>query len=112
MAGPSPRTDALPPAASDKALSTPVIGAPSSVLSPAVNYVGFSVGTVDDIDTPGYAARSVKSRAARNSKPSSRADSVAAQHLVEQEDEALKRKLTIRAAAGRKSAATAGAVDP
>ncbi|MCK1479422.1 hypothetical protein ACVW1A_004861 [Bradyrhizobium sp. LB1.3] len=41
----------------------------------------------------GYAARTMKSRVARGSKPNSRADSIVAQHLVEQEDEALKRKL-------------------
>jgi hypothetical protein len=47
----------------------------------------------DDIDMSGYAARTMKPRVARCSKPNSRADSIVAQHLVEQEDEALKRKL-------------------
>lgn len=65
--GPSSRTDALRPAASNKVLSTPLIGAPASVLSPAGDYDGFSVGTVDDSKTSGYAARTMKSRAARPS---------------------------------------------
>lgn len=93
--GPAAATDALPPAASDKVSPPPVISGPPSSLNSAVDYDGFSVGTVDDSDTSSQAARTMRSRAAIGSKPNSGTDSIAGQQSADQEDEALKRKLTI-----------------
>ncbi|WGD48517.1 hypothetical protein QA641_22940 [Bradyrhizobium sp. CB1650] len=83
------------PTASDKLSSPPVIGGPPPSPNPAVDYDGFSVGTVDDGDTSGQAARPTRSRAAKASKPNLETDGVTGQELLDQEDEALKRKLTI-----------------
>lgn len=87
---PSSATNDTLPAASDKLSSTPVISSPPSP-NPALDYDGFSVGTVDDTDMSGQAARPTRSRAAKASKPKLETDSTA----LDQEDEALKRKLTI-----------------
>lgn len=73
-----------PPAASDRASSTPATSAPPRL--PSTDYDGFSVGSEDN-DTPDQATPPVRSRAAKNG--------TAGQPSVDQEDEALKRKLMI-----------------
>lgn len=87
--------DAFSQAASDKASPTPLIGGPRPPLNPAVDYDGFSVGPIDDSDRSGEAGRSTRSRAAKGVRPNSGTNSVAGQQSADQEDEALKGKLTI-----------------
>ncbi|TFV50765.1 hypothetical protein E4K65_01290 [Bradyrhizobium niftali] len=77
------------PAASDRVPSTPATGGPPHSPNPAADYDGFSA--VDDNDTPEQTKRATTSRAAKGSKP----NPDTAQQLIDQEDEALKRKLTI-----------------
>ena len=87
-----PRTNAKP-AASDRLPSAPAIGGLPSPPNSAADYDGFSaVG--DDNDTPDPITRPTTSRAAKGAKsnPDSKG---AAQQMIDQEDEALKRKLTI-----------------
>jgi hypothetical protein len=84
-----------PPAASDSVSSTPATSTPQSSPNPAVDYDGFSVGTVDDNDTPDQATRPTRSRATKGSKPNPDTKGIAGQEAIDQEDEALKRKLTI-----------------
>ncbi|WP_027550859.1 hypothetical protein [Bradyrhizobium sp. Cp5.3] len=91
----SAANDALPPAASDKLSSTPAISRPPLPPNPAADYDGFSVGTVDDSATSGQPARPTRPRAAKASKPHLETDGITAQESIDQEDEALKRKLTI-----------------
>lgn len=91
----SATSGALPPAASDKVSSTPVIGGPSPSPNSAVDYDGFSIDPADDSDTSGQAARPVRSRAAKDSNRNWGAERIAGQQSIDQEDEALKRKLTI-----------------
>ncbi|QAU48041.1 hypothetical protein EAS56_12195 [Bradyrhizobium guangzhouense] len=76
----SPRTSASVP-------STPATSGPPQLPSPAAaaDYDGFSVGP-DDHDAPSQVTPPARSRAANG---------LDAQSLVDQEDEALKRKLTI-----------------
>lgn len=82
------------PAASDRMSSTPAIGGLPSPPNSAADYDGFSVGS-DDNDTPDQATRPVASRAARSATSNPDSKGNAAQQLIDQEDEALKRKLTI-----------------
>ncbi|EJN12403.1 hypothetical protein PMI42_04290 [Bradyrhizobium sp. YR681] len=82
------------PAASDRVSSTPATGGLPQAPNPAADYDGFSVGN-DDNDTPDQATRPVVSRAARAAKSDPDPKGTAAQQLIDQEDEALKRKLTI-----------------
>ncbi|WP_177234721.1 hypothetical protein [Bradyrhizobium sp. cf659] len=77
------------PAASDRVSSTPATGGPPQSPNPAADYDGFSA--VDDNDTPEQATRPMTSRAAKGSRP----NPDTAQQSIDQEDEALKRKLTI-----------------
>ncbi|APO54848.1 hypothetical protein LUI11_09555 [Bradyrhizobium diazoefficiens] len=77
------------PAASDRVSSTPATGGLPQSPNPAADYDGFSA--VDDNDTPEQATRPMTSRAAKGSKP----NPDTAQQSIDQEDEALKRKLTI-----------------
>jgi hypothetical protein len=84
-----------PSRASDKASSTPVISEPLSSSNPAVDYDGFSISTIDDRDTAGPAALPMRSRAAKASKPNVATGGVTGQESIDQEDAALKRKLTI-----------------
>ena len=94
-----PRTSAknsgIPPAASGREASTPVIGGPAPLPNPAADYDGFSVGTVDDNDTSSQVTPPVRSRAAKGSKSNLDTNGPAGQSSIDQEDEALKRKLTI-----------------
>jgi len=83
------------PAGSDNVSSTPATSTPQSSANPAVDYDGFSVGTVEDNDTPDQATRPMRSRAAKGSKPNPDTKGIAGQEAIDQEDEALKRKLTI-----------------
>src|SRR5205085_1130609 len=83
------------PAASDSVSSTPATSTPQSSPNPAVDYDGFNVGTVDDNDTPDQATRPMRSRAAKGSRPNPDTKGNAGQDAINQEDEALKRKLTI-----------------
>lgn len=83
------------PAASDGVSSTRATGGTPSSPNPAADYDGFSVGTVEDNGTPDQATRPMRSRAAKGSKPNPDTKGIAAQEAIDQEDEALKRKLTI-----------------
>ncbi|TGN90433.1 hypothetical protein EOW77_0000915 [Bradyrhizobium yuanmingense] len=78
-------TNGTPPATSSREPS--VIGRPQP--NPAADYDGFSVGTVDDADTPSRVTPPTRSRAARDIR--SNPDS----NDLDQEDGALKRKLMI-----------------
>lgn len=69
------------------------MGEPTPVPNPAADYDGFSA--VDDNDTPSQVTPPVRSRAAKSSVPNSDTKGNAAQQLIDQDDEALKRKLTI-----------------
>lgn len=69
------------------------MGEPAPVPNPAADYDGFSA--VDDDDTPSQVTPPVRSRAAKSSVPNSDTKGNAAQQLIDQDDEALKRKLTI-----------------
>src|SRR5947209_16469815 len=84
-----------PTAASDRASSTPPSSGPSALPGPAADYDGFSVGTVEDSDTPDQTMRPKRSRAVKGSRPDPDANGIAGQPSLDQEDEALKRKLTI-----------------
>ncbi|OKO75223.1 hypothetical protein [Bradyrhizobium sp. AS23.2] len=88
-------TDRIPPAASGREASTPLIGGPPPVPNPAADYDGFSVGTVEDNDISSQVTPPVRSRAAKGSKSNLDTNGRAGQSSVDQEDEALKRKLTI-----------------
>ncbi|WP_049823758.1 hypothetical protein [Bradyrhizobium sp. WSM2254] len=84
------------PAASDRVSSTPATGGPPQSPNPAADYDGFNA--VDDNDTPEQTTRPMTSRAAKGSKPNpdtAQHNPDTAQQLIDQEDEALKRKLTI-----------------
>ncbi|MDH2347423.1 hypothetical protein [Bradyrhizobium sp. SSUT77] len=96
-ASPPPRANVknfrVSPTASEA--STPVIGGPPPMPNPAADYDGFSAGTVDDSDTSSQAAPPVRSRTAKGSRPNPDTKGAPAQQLIDQEDEALKRKLMI-----------------
>lgn len=85
--------DKTRPAAAGREPSPPVIGGPAPTPNPAADYDGFSVGTEDDNDTPSQVTPSVRSRTAKGSSRDT--NSLDAQSSIDQEDEALKRKLTI-----------------
>ncbi|MET4066430.1 hypothetical protein ABID58_001213 [Bradyrhizobium sp. S3.2.6] len=88
-----PRAGAgISPAASDNRSSTPAMNGPSLSPNPAIDYDGFSAGT-DDNDAPSQLAPPVRSRAAKGSSRDT--NGLDAQSSIDQEDEALKRKLTI-----------------
>ena len=72
--------------------SPPVIGAPPALPNPAADYDGFSAGTDDD-DAPSQVTPPARSRAAKGSNRDT--NGLDAQSSIDQEDEALKRKLTI-----------------
>lgn len=82
-----------PPTASGKEVSPPVIGGPLPLPNPAADYDGFSA--VDDDDAARQVPPPARSRAAKG--PNSRPDTngLAEQSSIDQEDEVLKRKLTI-----------------
>ncbi|UWU95307.1 hypothetical protein [Bradyrhizobium sp. CB1015] len=80
-------TNRAPPAVSSREPS--VIGGPQPMPNPAADYDGFSVGNVDDVDTPSRVTPPVRSRAARDARSNPDANG------LDQEDEALKRKLMI-----------------
>lgn len=73
------------PTARDRASSTPAAIGPAQSPNPAVDYDGFSVGSEDN-DAPDRALPRMRSRAVKNGSE---------QQAIDQEDEALKRKLTI-----------------
>ena len=83
-----------PPATSDRVSSTPAPSGAPQLPSPATaaDYDGFSGGT-DDNDAPSQLAPPVRSRAAKGSSRDT--NGLDAQSSIDQEDEALKRKLTI-----------------
>lgn len=87
------KTSRRPPSAAVGRASTSVMGEPAPVPNPAADYDGFSA--VDDNDTPSQVTPPVRSRAAKSSVPNSDTKGNAAQQLIDQDDEALKRKLTI-----------------
>lgn len=82
-----------PPAAAGREPSPPVIGGPAATPNPATDYDGFSAGADDDNDTPSQVTPPVRSRAAKGSSRDT--NGLDAQSSIDQEDEALKRKLTI-----------------
>ena len=67
--------------------ASPVIGGPAAMPNPAADYDGFSA-SIDDSDAPSQVTPPARSRAAKGS-------GLDAQSLIDQDDEALKRKLTI-----------------
>lgn len=73
------------PAVSNRASSTPATIGPAQSTNPASDYDGFSVGN-EDTDAPDQAMPPVRSRAVKSGSE---------QQAIDQEDEALKRKLTI-----------------
>lgn len=73
------------PAVSNRASSTPATIGPAQSTNPATDYDGFSVGSEDN-DAPDQAMPPMRSRAVRSGSE---------QQAIDQEDEALKRKLTI-----------------
>ncbi|WFU78636.1 hypothetical protein QA645_29440 [Bradyrhizobium sp. CIAT3101] len=79
-----------PPAGGEP--SPPVIGGPASMPNPAADYDGFSAST-DDNDAPSQLAPPARSRAAKGSNRDT--GNLDAQSLIDQDDDALKRKLTI-----------------
>ena len=83
-----------PPATSDRASPAPATGGPPQLpnSAPAADYDGFSA-TTDDNDAPSQVAPPVRSRAAKGSNRDT--NGLDAQSSIDQEDEALKRKLTI-----------------
>src|SRR6478735_4468151 len=95
----SAKTSRIPPATSGREASPPVIGGPPPMPNPAADYDGFSVGTVDDNDASSQVTPPVRSRAAKGSKSNSTSNpdtnGLGGQSSIDQEDEALKRKLTI-----------------
>jgi hypothetical protein len=85
-------TDPRAAATSGGEPSPPVIGAPPARPSPAADYDGFSAGTEDN-DAPSQVTPPARSRAAKGSnRDTSDRD---ARSSMDQEDETLKRKLTI-----------------
>ncbi|EIG57381.1 hypothetical protein Bra1253DRAFT_02040 [Bradyrhizobium sp. WSM1253] len=83
-----------PPAASIREASPPVIGGLPSAPNPAADYDGFSVGPDEGNDTSSQVVPPVRSRTAKGSRADPGAKG-AAEQLIDQEDEALKRKLRI-----------------
>jgi len=83
-----------PPAASIREASPPVIGGLPSAPNPAADYDGFSVGPGEGNDTSSQVVPPVRSRTAKGSRADPGAKG-AAEQLIDQEDEALKRKLRI-----------------
>jgi hypothetical protein len=83
--------DRRPPAAANREPSPPMIGGPPQLPNPAADYDGFSVGT--DVDAPSEVTPPVRSRAAKGSSRDT--NGVDAQSMIDQDDEGLKRKLTI-----------------
>ncbi|MBH5399646.1 hypothetical protein HZZ13_17915 [Bradyrhizobium sp. CNPSo 4010] len=67
--------------------SPPVIGGPAAMPNPAADYDGFSAST-DGNDAPSQVTPPARSIAGKGS-------SIDSQSLIDQDDEALKRKLTI-----------------
>jgi hypothetical protein len=84
--------DRRAPATSSGEPSPPAIGGPPTSRTPAADYDGFSVST-DDNDTPTQVTPPVRSRAAKGANRGT--NGLDAQSSIDQEDEALKRKLTI-----------------
>ncbi|MDN3272863.1 hypothetical protein QWJ07_01320 [Frankia sp. RB7] len=84
-----------PPTTSDRVSSTPATSGLPQLPNPApaADYDGFSAGTDDNNDTPSQVTPPVRSRTAKGSNRDS--NSLDAQSSIDQEDEALKRKLTI-----------------
>lgn len=82
-----------PPAAAGREPSPPVIGGPAATPNPAADYDGFSAGADDDNDAPSQVTPSARSRAAKGSSRDT--NGLDAQSSIDQEDEALKRKLMI-----------------
>ena len=83
------------PTATPKDAPPTAIGNVSPTPKPAADYDGFSVGTVDDNDTSSQVAPPVRSGAAKASRSNLDTNGPAGQSSVDQEDEALRRKLTI-----------------
>ena len=90
----TPPVSLAPPQTSAPRASRPGIGGPPATPNPAADYDGFSVGTGDDNDTSRPVVPPVRSRTATGSRADPGAKG-AAEQLIDQEDEALKRKLRI-----------------
>jgi len=79
------------PAASDRASATPAISGLPAAPNPAVDYDGLSSDNAEANDMPNQSTRPTRSRA----EPGLDTSGTAARQSIDQEDEALKRKLTI-----------------
>lgn len=89
-----PRASARPsrkPPPAGREISPPVIGGLPAAPNPAADYDGLSA--VEDNDPPGQAVPTARPRATTRAK--SNPETNAEQSSIDQEDEALKRKLTI-----------------
>lgn len=78
-------------AASDRASTTPATSGLPAAPNPAVDYDGLSLDNAEDNDTPSQSTRPTRSR----TQPGLDTSGTAARQSIDQEDEALKRKLTI-----------------
>ena len=74
-------------AAAGREPSLPVVGGPAPMPNPAADYDGFNINA-DDNDAPSQTTPPARSSAAK-------ASGLDSQSLIDQDDEALKRKLTI-----------------
>ncbi|MCS3731706.1 hypothetical protein [Bradyrhizobium betae] len=79
------------PAPSDRASSTPATSGLPAAPTSAVDYDGLSVDNAEAGDAPNQSTRPMGSR----TQPNLDKKGAASQQLIDQEDEALKRKLTI-----------------
>jgi hypothetical protein len=90
---PSGTNSRNPPAASAREVSPAVIGGLPQSRNPAADYDGFSV--TDDNSAPSQVTPPPRSRTAKDAPSNPDPKGNAAQQLIDREDEALKRKLTI-----------------
>ena len=73
----------LPPTATGRAASTPVMGEPAPVSNPSADYDGFSA--IDDNDAPSQLTPPVRSRAAKGGKSKQDANGSADPSSIDQE---------------------------
>jgi hypothetical protein len=82
-----------PPTPAGNISSTPAIAKPPPSPKPAADYDGFTVGIDDDSSV--QTTQTIRPRPARRPKPGQESDRIEGQQPANQEDEDLKRKLTI-----------------
>ncbi|MGT2437100.1 hypothetical protein ACU4GH_16025 [Bradyrhizobium betae] len=76
-------------------LAPPVIGGLAPPPNPGADYDGFSAGLGNDDEAPSQMVPPARSRAATGAKPDPNTAGISGQRSFDQEDDALKRKLTI-----------------